>query len=64
MAISHINPGNVILNCAKMRDYVYTQVFCVPHAAVDLDRALLEGAKREIDARQILKETLVTAAKK
>ena len=49
--VVHINPDDIILNCAKMRDQRYVGIFKVEAASLDQISSIREGAEREISTR-------------
>ena len=50
--VSHVNPNDCVLNCVKMRDFWFTQEFCVDMPVPDRDGCIQRGAVQEINARR------------
>ena len=52
--IRHVNPSDLVLNMAQMRDAVYMQSLCVEVCLeeIDLNAAIFEGVKSQIDRRK------------
>ena len=52
LAVSHINPEDVVLNCFKMCDFQYIQPFMPTYSPTDRDCMIYEGSVREINTRK------------
>ncbi|KAI0258001.1 hypothetical protein BC834DRAFT_964009 [Gloeopeniophorella convolvens] len=64
-AVEHINPGDLILNTAQMRNAAHVDMFRfrAEPTAVDLDNAVLSGVRNEIDTqKQLARQQRTTAA--
>lgn len=54
-AILHLNPADLVLNTARMRDSVFISVFRKKptlNGVAEVENAILEGATKEIHARK------------
>lgn len=50
--IRHEQPEDIVLNCAQMHSYRYIHHFYTPLPAIDRERAIHEGAVRELDIQK------------
>lgn len=58
--IRHRGHADVVLNLAQMRDAQHIQGFHIPPTQLDLETAILAGARAEVDSRDTRKSKTQT----
>ena len=57
-AVSHIQPDDLVLNCVKMRDFIYTQEFCIDGVLPNQSECIHLGSIQELSARRLRTEAM------